>query len=1299
MRSFWGIDMAEVVRALCRWLNVKKLANRVALRGLFAMSMLALLVVAVPQSSFAQSMTLPGKFSVGSSGSATYNVPIALPPGTAGLVPSLSLEYNSQGSNGLLGIGWALGGLPSIGRCPQTVAQDGALGAITFNSSDRFCMDGQRLVLISGTYGADGAQYRTEVETFSEIVSHGTAGNGPAWFEVHTKSGQIMQFGNTTDSQVLAKGTSTARSWALNKVSDTKGNYFTVTYTNDTTNGQAYPIEIDYTGNAAASLSPSNKVQLVYATRPDIAPQYVAGSFSQTTVRLTDIKTFAGAMLVADYKLSYGISGGTSRSILTSVQLCDGSSPANCLPATSFTWQGQSSVPGNAGFTTSWAGYSITTGDFNGDGTTDILICPSIGGAQCFLYYVNGSALTQGMTPIWGAYQVYAADFNGDGKADLLGCPSTPIGAACLIYYSTGMGFTQGSFSPGWGGYQIAVADFDGDGRADLFACPPPTRLGSSTCNIYYSTETSFNQGGFSASWGGGQIAAADFNGDGRADIFVCPPPAGLRSPPVGSACYFYYSTGTSFSPSSFSGGWAGDQFSFGDFNGDGLADFIVCPATNAAACQIEYSTGTSFIESSFTPPWGNNSVSVGDFNNDGKADFIVCPPPSAGLCTPYLSTGTSFVSYGFNPSWSGYTIALGDWSGVGASGILAVPGGGQAGSAQQYLTSFAAELLTVINNGLSTTNITYTPLTNNSIYSKDSTASYPHVDVQSPIYVVSQVTNSNGVGGTYNSNYTYAGAKLDLTGRGFLGFRQMTVNDPQTGITDVTNYLQSFPYLGLVSSTTRSSGSQTLAQSTNAFQFTNANGTTTISPSSAPYQVSLSQNVSSGSDLDGSALPSVTTTNQYDTLGNATQVAVSTSDGYGKTTNNTYTNDTANWFLGRLTASTVTAQAPQQLGQYCTLPWGSTISNGQSVTAYSTANAPVGQACSTLAQTRTCTNGTLSGSYTQQACAMMCALPWGGSINSGQSVTAYSAASVPSPQACSSVAETRTCGAGGTLSGSNTFQSCVVRQPKVVVLTSGTSWTVPADWSNANNTIEVIGGGGGGGGSGLNPNNGGGSGGGGGAYSKVSNVSLTPNSTVTIQIGAGGGGGWQNSGPGVGGDTWFNGPSLATSSVGAKGGAGGTYVNTTGAGGSAGSGVGTTKFSGGTGASGGPAGVNVGGGGGGGGGAAGPKGAGFNGNSGTTGFSGAGGSGGAGSGGSGGSAAGYTGGNGTDLGTAGSGGGGGGDSGAGNPGWGGTPGGKAGSYGGGGGGGGGQYSNGPSVGVGGAGAPGVIVITYVPPS
>ena len=88
-----------------------------------------------------------------------------------------------------------------------------------------------------------------------------------------------MEFGHTADSQLLAQNT-TPLSWAVNKVSDTKGNYFTVTYTADSPNGQIYPARIDYTGNAGASLAPYNerhgdvgdRVDL-HAGEPDVHPQ------------------------------------------------------------------------------------------------------------------------------------------------------------------------------------------------------------------------------------------------------------------------------------------------------------------------------------------------------------------------------------------------------------------------------------------------------------------------------------------------------------------------------------------------------------------------------------------------------------------------------------------------------------------------------------------------------------------------------------------------------------------------------------------------------------------------------------------------------------------------------------------------------------------------------------------------------------------------------------------------------------------------------------------------------------------
>ena len=53
---------------------------------------------------------------VGPDGSANYSVPIRVMPGVNGLQPSLSINYNSNAPNGMLGVGFQLQGLPSITR-------------------------------------------------------------------------------------------------------------------------------------------------------------------------------------------------------------------------------------------------------------------------------------------------------------------------------------------------------------------------------------------------------------------------------------------------------------------------------------------------------------------------------------------------------------------------------------------------------------------------------------------------------------------------------------------------------------------------------------------------------------------------------------------------------------------------------------------------------------------------------------------------------------------------------------------------------------------------------------------------------------------------------------------------------------------------------------------------------------------------------------------------------------------------------------------------------------------------------
>jgi hypothetical protein len=95
--------------------------------------------------------------------------------------------------------------------------------------------------------------------------------------------------------------------------------------------------------------------------------------------------------------------------------------------------------------------------------------------------------------------------------------------------------------------------------------------------------------------------------------------------------------------------------------------------------------------------------------------------------------------------------------------------------------------------------------------------------------------------------------------------------------------------------------------------------------------------------------------------------------------------------------------------------------------------------------------------------------------------------------------------------------------------LTSGTSWSVPANWNNSVNNVYLIGGGGGGSGSVVASSTGShnsGSGGGGGGFTALTNTTLTAGGTVSYAIGAAGANGTGStsaSTAGGGGTTTFN--------------------------------------------------------------------------------------------------------------------------------------------------------------------------------
>jgi hypothetical protein len=647
---------------------------------------------------FIGGINTPDGTKVSAGGSTTQTMPIVIPAGTAGIQPHLSFVYNSQGENGLLGVGWSVSGLPVVHRCPRTVAQDNFRGGINYDTNDRFCLDGARLMVVNGmAYGADGAEYRTEVDTFLKIFSFGQAGSGPAYFTVQTKGGETMTFGATEDSRIQAVGKADARIWALNKLQDIKGNYLTVAYAEDVNNGEYRPLQIDYTGNTAGGLATTRHVVFEYNApynpRTDQIPLYIGGSKILTTKLLTNVKTYQGGTtpetsnLVRDYRVTYETGTATNRSRLTSITEC--ASDGSCMPANTYTWQ-----EGGSGFQSpqNWGSYSGNgahfIGDFNGDGRMDYLYANN-GIIQVQLS--NGAGFDAPVT--WGTYTVIGSgqtkqvgDVNGDGKLDFVISDNGNI----KVYLSTGSSFAA---PVNWGTYSgnglHYIGDFNGDGKMDYF----------------YAND--------------GVIQVQLSNG------------AGFEAPVTWGT---YVILGS------------GQTRQFGDFNGDGKLDFVIADNGNI---KVYLSTGSSFAAPvNWGTYSGNGTHRIGDFDGDGKSDY----------------------SYA-NNSVINIQIANGPF----------------------------ADLITNITNSFGgQTAITYKPLTDGSVYVKETSAVYPDVDVQYPLYVVSDITVSDGVGAPYNYEYTYVGAKANFLGRGSLGFHQTLAVDHSADSKTTTSNNQTFPKIGL---------------------------------------------------------------------------------------------------------------------------------------------------------------------------------------------------------------------------------------------------------------------------------------------------------------------------------------------------------------------------------------------------------------------------------------------------------------------------------------------------------------------
>lgn len=446
--------------------------------------------------STASAVDLPqGVFDVDSGGQATYRIPIEVPPGVAGLQPALELTYAHRQGNGILGVGWALGGFSAIGRIKPTYAIDGFNGAVSYGANDRYALDGVRLINVRGTYGGAGTLYNTEIQSWNAVLAGPTPDDG---FTVTAKNGDVREYGKTADSRILADGTNLVRQWGLNASVDLNGNRVEYVYTErplltDGTRGAGDPGSsfvdaIRYT--VRDGLEATRSVRFVYDDRRAIDPivSYVGGYEVAISYRLARIDTYVGDEIARSYAFTYQTSAATNRSCLAAV-IESGAGGTGTLRPTTVTWQDDEEPGFSIGPASQLDQHLgsdvIHTMDVNGDGRTDVvqLWLDHDGALNATTYLATPESgeirFERSSNSVLGNFPqpnvIYPADVDGDGRTDLLVAYKSGQGTLKLaVALSNGTGFDDPTiFDTGDPWLDAKHIDFfamdaNGDGRTDF---------------------------------------------------------------------------------------------------------------------------------------------------------------------------------------------------------------------------------------------------------------------------------------------------------------------------------------------------------------------------------------------------------------------------------------------------------------------------------------------------------------------------------------------------------------------------------------------------------------------------------------------------------------------------------------------------------------------------------------------------------------------------------------------------------------------------------------------------------------
>ncbi|NVJ00513.1 hypothetical protein HV824_20655 [Myxococcus sp. AM009] len=255
-------------------------------------------------------------------------------------------------------------------------------------------------------------------------------------------------------------------------------------------------------------------------------------------------------------------------------------------------------------------------------------------------------------------------------------------------------------------------------------------------------------------------------------------------------------------------------QYIFVDINGDGLPDALreqkaepsgdpenpgnePEPEPVQGDVEVLINTGDGFAAPyTITLPQGaklgaftrDNGIRVFDFNGDGRQDLLLMDDGDGSRSRVVVleSNGTSFV-----PRSLDIPVGQATTRGYSVSQILDVNGDGLMDLAQVVNGTLRiyrrrgppSGLLTKVTDSLgSNVDFIYKPMADASVYTPGTSCSYPQQCVRSGRWLVAEHLVDSGKSSPRRRAYTYEDGRVDVLGRGWLGFAAMSVSEIAAG-------------------------------------------------------------------------------------------------------------------------------------------------------------------------------------------------------------------------------------------------------------------------------------------------------------------------------------------------------------------------------------------------------------------------------------------------------------------------------------------------------------------------------------